>query len=88
MAREAELVEVLRTTDAMVAQAAIDEVLGPAGIAAVVHDRVSHLLPAPASMPGGYFVAVPLARRAEAAAALGEAIRDGVIDGELVADVV
>ena len=88
MDEDVELVEVLRTTDQMVAQAAIDEVLSPAGIVAVVHDRVSHRLPAPASMQGGYFVAVPLDRRGEAAEALGEAIRDGVIDGELVADVV
>jgi hypothetical protein len=88
MDEDEELVEVLRTTDQMVAQAAIDEVLTPAGIAAVVHDRVSHRLPAPASMPGGYFVAVPIRRRGEAAAALNEAITDGVIDGEIVADVV
>ena len=52
----------------MAAQAAIDEVLEPLGIDAFVHDRVSHALPAPASMPGGYFIAVPLTRAAEAAA--------------------
>ncbi len=82
-----ELVEVFRTTDEMGAQAAIDEVLEPLGIDAFVHDRVSHALPAPASMPGGYFVAVPMDRAADATEALREALTDGVIDGELIAGV-
>jgi len=80
-----ELVEVFRTTDELAARAAIDEVLGPLGIEAFVRDRVSRALPAPASMPGNYFVAVPIARASEAAAALGEALTDGAIDGEVVA---
>jgi hypothetical protein len=83
MADDEELVEVFRAGDEMAAQAAIDEVLEPMGIDAYVHDRVSHALPAPASMPGGYFVAVPLERAEEAAAALREAVTDGAIEGEV-----
>ncbi|MDB4968819.1 MAG: hypothetical protein JWN44_4508 [Myxococcales bacterium] len=78
-----ELVEVFRTRDELAAQAAIDEVLQPMGIDAYVHNRVSHALPAPASMSGAYFIAVPSARVEEAAAALHEAVTDGAIDGEV-----
>lgn len=78
-----EMVEVFRAADAMAAQAAIDEVLGPLGIDGFVHDRVSHALPAPASMPGGYFVAVPVDRATQAAAALQDALVDGAIEGEV-----
>jgi hypothetical protein len=78
-----EMVEVFRAVDQMGAQAAIDEVLEPLGIDAFVHDRVSHALPAPASMPGGYFVAVPVGRAQEAAAALRDAVTDGAIEGEV-----
>ena len=78
-----ELVEVFRAADQMAAQAAVEEVLGPLGIEGFVHDRVSHALPAPASMPGGYFVAVPIERATEAAAALRDAVTDGAIDGEV-----
>jgi hypothetical protein len=78
-----EMVEVFRAADRMGAQAAIDEVLQPLGIDAFVHDRMSHALPAPASMPGGYFVAVPLGRASEAAAALQDAVTDGALDGEV-----
>lgn len=71
-----EMVEVFRAADAMAAQAAIDEVLGPLGIDGFVHDRVSHALPAPASMPGGYFVAVPVeSRHAGGGGAAGRARR-------------
>jgi hypothetical protein len=82
-----EMVEVFRAGNRMSAQAAIDEILEPLGIDGFMHDRVSHALPAPASMPGGYFVAVPLNRAAEAAAALQEAVTDGAIDGEVTAAV-
>lgn len=78
-----DMVEVFRAVDKMGAQAAIDEVLGPLGIDGFVHDRMSHALPAPASMPGGYFVAVPADRASEAVAALRDAITDGAIDGEV-----
>ena len=57
-----ELTEVFCAPDPLGAQTAVDEVLTPAGIPAMVHNRVSHAFPAPASMPGGYFVAVPVAR--------------------------
>lgn len=78
-----DVVEVFRAVDKMGAQAAIDEVLGPLGIDGFVHDRMSHALPAPDSMPGGYFVAVPADRASEAVAALQDAITDGAIDGEV-----
>ncbi len=79
-----ELVEVFRAGDHMAAQAAVDEVLQPMGIDAFVHDRMSHALPAPASMPGAYFIAVPIDRADEASDALREALSDGAIEGELV----
>jgi len=69
-----EMVEVFRAVDRMGAQAAIDEVLQPLGIDGFVHDRMSHALPAPASMPGGYFIAVPVTRASEAVAALRDAL--------------
>jgi hypothetical protein len=78
-----DVVEVFRAADRMAAQAAVDEVLEPLGIEGFVHDRVSHALPAPDTMPGGYFVAVEVARAAEAADALRDAINDGAIDGEV-----
>jgi len=76
-----ELVEVFRATDEMGARAAVDEVLTPAGIPSLVHDRVSHRIPVPAALPGAYFVAVPVARAAEATALLREAIEDGALPG-------
>jgi len=78
-----ELVEVFRAADEMAAQAAIDEVLEPLGIDGFVHNRVSHALPAPATMPGNYWVAVPVERATEAAAALRDAVVDGAIEGEV-----
>ena len=47
-----ELVEVYHTDDQMVALMVSDEILGPARIQALIHDRRSHAIPAPASMPG------------------------------------
>jgi hypothetical protein len=78
-------VEVFATRDAMTAQAAIDEVLEPEGIDAVIHDRVSHILPAPATMFGGYFVAVPRSQAAAALTLLREAVSDGAVEGEVLA---
>jgi hypothetical protein len=80
---EDEQVEVFRAADGMAARAAIDEVLRPLGIEGFLHDRVSHALPAPASMSGGYFVAVSVEHATEAAAALRDAVKDGVIEGEV-----
>ena len=55
-----ELTEVFRAADEMGCQAAIEEVLAPNDIPAMMHNRVSHAFPAPASLPGAYFVAVPV----------------------------
>jgi hypothetical protein len=80
-----ELVEVFRCSDELLAQIAIDEVLGPEGIPALVHNRVSHAFPAPASLPGAYFVAVPVDRAREAVDALREAQGEGLLplEGEV-----
>jgi hypothetical protein len=78
-----DVVEVFATRDALAAQAAIDEVLAPAGIEGVVHDRVSHMIPAPATLNGGYFVAVPQSQLLPAVEALRDALQVGTIDGEL-----
>ena len=83
MADRDEMVEVFRAVDRMGAQATIDEVLQPLGIDAFIHDRMSHALPAPDAMPGGYFIAVPVTRASEAVAALRDALTDGAIDGEV-----
>jgi hypothetical protein len=66
-------VEVHRTDDQGEALRMVEAVLRPAGIDAVIHDRVDHALPAPASQPGGYFVAVPSADRDRALALLADA---------------
>jgi hypothetical protein len=85
MADEDDLAEVFQCTYDAVAQIAIDEVLRPAGIPATVHNRTSKALPAPASMMGDYYVAVPRSRAAEAITALNEAQEAGVLsdDGEV-----
>jgi hypothetical protein len=80
-----ELVEVFRSPDEMGARTAVEEILNPAGIPAMVHDRVSHRIFAPASLPGAYFVAVPVARETEAKALLREAIEDGALPGGEIA---
>ena len=83
-ADEDEMVEVFRTRDALMVKVVIDEVLAELGIDGFVRDRVSHIIPAPATLDGGYFVAVPAARAVEAARALREALEDGAIaDGEV-----
>lgn len=81
-----ELVEVFRTADQMAAQAAIDEVLEPAGVEAVLLDRTNHQLPTPTSGAGSYFVAVPADEVDAATTALREALEDGAIDGELAVE--
>ena len=84
MDTDEEQVELFATRDPMAAQVAIDEVLAPEGIDAVVHDRVSHMIPAPATMLGGYFVAVPRSQVARAAELLRDAVGNGALDGELL----
>jgi len=81
-----ELTEVFRAPDQLGAQAAIDEVLGPNEIPAMMHNRVSHAFPAPASLPGAYFVAVPVAQAPHAVALLREAIEDGLLPGGEIPD--
>jgi hypothetical protein len=82
-----ELTEVFRAADEMGCHAAIDEVLAPNDIPAMVHNRVSHAFPAPASLPGAYFVAVPVDKAPHAIALLKEAIEDGALPGgEIPAD--
>jgi hypothetical protein len=83
MDNEADVVEVFETRDPMAARAAIDQVLTPAGIDAVVHDRVSHMIPAPATLNGGYFVAVRHSQLIQAIEALRDALQVGTIDGVL-----
>ncbi len=77
-----DLTEVFRAPDQLACQAAIDEVLVPNEIPALVHNRVSHAFPAPASLPGAYFVAVPAEQAQQAAALLREAQADGVLATE------
>jgi hypothetical protein len=77
-----ELTEVLRCADELTAQAAIEEVLGPAGIPAMLHNRVSHAFPAPATLAGAYFVAVPVGQAVQAALLLREAQNDGALPAE------
>jgi hypothetical protein len=83
MEDELDVVEVFATRDPLAARAAIDEVLLPAGIDAVVHDRVSHMIPAPATLNGSYFVAVPATQLTQAIEALRDALQVGTIVGEL-----
>ena len=82
MASSDEWVEVLRCPDEICAQIAVDEVLDPAGIAAQIHNRTSHAFPAPAAMPGGYFVAVAEEQKREAITALKEAQSAGALPEE------
>lgn len=83
---EDELVEIFRTQDALGAQTAIDEVLKPCGIEAVLLDRTQHQLPASPSMMGDYYVAVPIDDVDHATEELKEALEDGVVDGEVIVD--
>ncbi len=80
-----EMIEVFRTTDAALAQMAVDEVLTPAEIPSVVHDRFSKSFPTPATGSGGFFIAVPANKAADAIAALKEAQAEGILpnDGEV-----
>jgi hypothetical protein len=75
-------VEVFRTADPLAAQVAVDEVLKPAGIEGDIHDRTSHTFPAPAAVPGGYFVAVKQNDVREAIRALSEAQEAGLLGKE------
>ena len=52
----------------------------------IAANRVSHAFPAPASLPGAYFVAVPVAKAPHAVALLREAIEDGALPGGEIPD--
>jgi hypothetical protein len=83
----ASLVEVYHCDSDLVANIVIDEVLRPAGIFAARHDRRSHAIVAPASMPGQLGIAVPTEQAAAARKRLASARRDGVLlDGEVVGE--
>jgi hypothetical protein len=86
MSDAANFTEVYRTGNDFVANLIISEILGPAGITAYGHDRRSHALPAPASMPGEIGIAVPETQAERARQLLREARTDGVImeDGDLI----
>jgi hypothetical protein len=84
---EEETLEVFRAPNELAVQAAVHEVLDPLDIEAYVHNRVSSALPAPAAMPGDYFIAVPVDRADDAIAALKEAVADGAIEGEVTVDI-
>lgn len=77
-----DLVEIYRADSDIAASVVMDEILGPAGIRAYRHDRRSHALPAPASMPGEIGIAVSMARADEARTLLREALRDGVLPAD------
>ena len=89
MARVDDLVEVYRCITEMEADRAMVEVLEPVGIESYLHDRVSHALPAPASEPGSFFIAVNAEDAERARDILREALEDDVLDaneGELIED--
>lgn len=73
-------VEVYRCTNPLEADRALVEVLEPAGIAAVRHDRVESALPAPATAPGAYFIAVSAEDADAARELLREALEDSALD--------
>jgi hypothetical protein len=77
-----ELVEVFRCTSLATAQMAIDVVLSPAGIPADIRNRTSTILPAPASMMGDYYLAVPRGRAAEAIDLLRGAQEGGALSDQ------
>jgi len=77
-----ELVEVYRCTGLLEVERAVVEVLEPMGIACMRRDRQSHALPAPGTLSGAWFVAVPAASAEEARKVLHQAIGDHILDGD------
>jgi hypothetical protein len=47
-----QLTEIYHTHSTAEARKILDVILAPAGVVGVLHDRQSHMLPAPASQPG------------------------------------
>jgi hypothetical protein len=80
--QDEDFTEVYATPDRAVAERVVDEVLSPAGIPAVIHNRQSSAFPAPAASFGRFFIAVPKSRTAESLDALREAQEGGVLGDE------
>ena len=79
------LVEVYRTDNEIAAIFVRDEILGPAGIYAALHNRVSTMLSAPAAMPGQIGIAVAAEHAPGARTRLQSARKDGVLlDGDFI----
>lgn len=81
--------EVFETDSVTEAQRIVDVILRPQGIDAILHDRTSHALPAPAAMSGSVFVAVLSGQVRSARQMLAEACESGYIStesGSLVSD--
>jgi hypothetical protein len=80
------MVEIYHTDNDLLAGLVVDEILRPAGIYASLHDRRSHSIFAPASMPGQIGIAVSSDQAATARKRLLAARRDGVLpnEGELI----
>ena len=72
-------VEIYRCGTEMEVNRVVDELLGPAGIGAFVHDRTSHSLPSRGGM-GSFFVAVSSQDRQEARQRLLDARAAGELD--------
>ncbi len=79
-----EMVEVALARSNAEAQMIVDEVLSPAGIPATIHNRSSTMIPAPATLQGGFYVAVPRAAASDAADVLAEAQDNGAIPDEVI----
>ena len=86
MADGEEYIEIYRCNDQLEANRVVDELLGPGGVEALVHNRSNGALPG-AAESGGYYVAVPSDSAAEALQILTEARADGELEadsGELI----
>ena len=79
-----EMVEVALARSNAEAQMIVDEILSPAGIPATIHNRASTMIPAPATLQGGFYVAVPRDAADDAVDALAEAQDSGAIPDEVV----
>jgi hypothetical protein len=79
-----ELREIYHTDSPIDALRIVDTLLRPAGVEAVIHDRMSHSFPAPSSEPGEVAIAVPAADQARAIEILAEAAADGMLDDSLI----
>ncbi len=67
-----DFVEIYETDSQARAARIVAVVLRAQGVEAVLHDRTDHAIPAPASQPGSYFIAVPADDRERALTLLRE----------------